>query len=301
MSARATPTAPALLADGLEVKVAEPHRDYALLDSGDGQKLERFGAVRLVRPEPQAMWRRRDPAAWDGADARFEGSGDGEAGRWSARVDDFTVACGAARMICRLGGNWHVGLFPEQRPHWDDACVALQGTAGGAPRVLNLFGYTGAASLILAAAGAHVTHVDASRKAIAWARENQAASDLAHTAVRWICEDAPKFVAREVRRGNSYHGILLDPPKFGRGPKNEVWNLFDDLAPLLRDVAALLAPDARFVILTAYAIRASSLAVGRLLAEALVERGGRVAAGELALRESSGRLLPASMFAEWRP
>lgn len=285
----------------LSVLVSEPSAHYALLDSGGGRKLERYGGVRLVRPEPQAMWSPADPAAFEAADARFEGSDEEEGpGRWTGRpVGDFVVPCGPARMVCRLTNNRHVGLFPEQRPHWEDAVASLSGASD--PEVLNLFGYTGAASLILAAAGARVTHVDASRKAIAWAKENQAASGLEDAPIRWICDDAGKFVAREVRRGKRYQGILLDPPKFGRGPKNETWELFAHLAPLLAGIRQLLADDARFVILTAYAIRASALSVARTLEEALAGRGGAVEAGELALREETGRLLPTSMFATWRP
>ncbi|RAI03349.1 SAM-dependent methyltransferase [Acuticoccus sediminis] len=284
----------------LSVLIADPWDGYALLDSGGGRKLEQYGDVRLVRPEPQAMWHPSEPDLWDTADTRFEGTDEDDGpGRWSDPVGDFTVPIGPARMICRLGSNHHPGLFPEQRPHWDNAVAALRGYEGA--EVLNLFGYTGAASLLLAAAGAKVTHIDASKKAIAWARENQEASGLQDAQVRWICEDASKFVAREVRRGRHYQGILLDPPKFGRGPKNEVWNLFDDLPPLMADVSAITAPDARFVILTAYAIRASALAVGRLMEEVMAPHGGSVEAGELALRERTGRLLPTSMFAVWRP
>ncbi|WP_108662525.1 class I SAM-dependent methyltransferase [Acuticoccus kandeliae] len=286
----------------LTVLVASP-AGYRLIDSGDGQKLEQYGEIRLVRPEPQAMWRPTDPAAWESADARFEGTDEDDGpGRWSAKPDDWTVDCGPAKMICRITSNRHVGLFPEQQPHWDAARRAVEGVEGAErPQILNLFGYTGAASLILAAAGAEVTHVDASKKAIAWARENQTASGLDDHAIRWICDDASKFVAREVRRGRRYQGILLDPPKFGRGPKNEVWNLFEDLPPILSDIAELVADDALFVILTAYAIRASALSFGRLLEESLAGKGGTVTAGELALEEASGRLLPTSMFATWRP
>lgn len=287
----------------LSILVAPPTPGFTLLDSGEGQKLEGWGpagrgGVRLVRPEPQAMWPRREPALWDAADSRFEGSDEDEGrGRWSHRLPDFTVPLGPVRTICRLGANHHVGLFPEQAPHWDEAREALAGIE--APEVLNLFGYTGAASLLLAASGARVTHVDASKKSVAWGRENQAASGLDDAAIRWIVDDARKFTAREVRRGRTYHGILLDPPKFGRGPKGETWDLFTDLPPLLADIALLLAPDARFVILTAYALRASALSFGRTLEEAL--RRGPVAAGELALADTAGRLLPTSMFATWRP
>lgn len=289
-----------LYEDGLEVTVAEPFEGYRLVDSGNGRKLEQFGEMRLVRPEPQAMWAATDPAAWDAADARFEGSDEDDGrGRWSARPADWVVPCGPARLICRIGANHHVGVFPEQYPHWQSAVGAIDGASS--PAVLNLFGYTGAASLLLAAAGANVTHVDASKKAIAWGKENQAASGLENASIRWICDDARKFVAREVRRGRRYQGVLVDPPKFGRGPKNEVWNLFDDLAPLMDDLSRLLADDARFFILTAYAIRASALSVGRLAAESLRGHGGTVRCGELALREGSGRLLPTSMYATWRP
>ncbi|MEM6762077.1 MAG: class I SAM-dependent methyltransferase [Pseudomonadota bacterium] len=283
----------------LAVRIADPFDGYALVDSGGGQKLERYGKIMLVRPEPQAMWERSDPAAWTRADARFEGSEDDDGpGRWSASHEDFVVPVETARMVCRLTNNRHVGLFPEQRPHWLSVRDAILGA--DQPEVLNLFGYTGAASLILAAAGARVTHVDASKKAIAWGRECQAASGLEDAPIRWICDDAQKFAAREVRRGRRYQGILLDPPKFGRGPKGETFNLFEDLPALLGDVAALVAEDARFVILTAYAIRASAISVGRTLSAALGGRG-MVEAGELALREETGRLLPTSMYADWRP
>jgi 23S rRNA (cytosine1962-C5)-methyltransferase len=175
----------------------------------------------------------------------------------------------------------------------------LRERRGEAPRVLNLFAYTGAASLLAAAAGAHVTHVDASKKTIAWAKENQAASKLGAAPIRWILEDAPKFVAREVRRGRTYDLILVDPPKFGRGPEGEVWELFEHLAPLMKDCAKLLAPRAA-LILTVYAIRASALAFDQLAREALAKRGGIFSSGELALREAEdGRALPTSLFTRW--
>lgn len=285
--------------NGLSMRVEPGWAGYQLVDSGGGEKLERFGDTVLARPEPQAMWPRSAPNAWNPA-ATFEPAGEDDArGRWDRSVSDFVVPIDGVRMVCRTGQNWHVGLFPEQKPHWDAALSALGD--GRDAEVLNLFGYTGAASLLLAANGARVTHVDASKKAIAWGKECQDASGLTDAAVRWICDDAQKFIAREVRRGRTYHAILLDPPKFGRGPKNETWNLFPDLPHLLRDVAQLLAPDARIVILTAYAIRASALAIGRTLEAALPERGGTVEAGELALKDTHGKLLPTSMFAQWQP
>lgn len=281
-------------APDLTVLVAEPSEGYALLDSGEGEKLERFGDLIVTRPEPQAMWGKSVPDRWAEALARFEGDEEEGRGKWSAAREADVSMLGATLRV-RTGGNHHVGLFPEQAPHWAFARDAM---AGGGD-LLNLFGYTGAASLILAAAGADVTHLDASKKAIAWGRENQAASGLDTAPIRWICDDARKFAAREVRRGRTYRGILLDPPKFGRGPKNEVWNLFDDLGPLLNDVAALTARENAFVLLTAYAIRASALSMARVMADAMPK--GRISAGELALREeASGRLLPTSMFALWQ-
>ena len=208
------------------------------------------------------------------------------------------------RMQCKLAGLWHLGLFPEQAPHWQWMVKGLAGNAVAAPRdkprVLNLFAYTGAASLIAARAGAEVVHVDASKKAVSWGRENAAASGLADAPVRWICEDARKFVAREVRRGRTYHSILLDPPKFGRGPDGEVWELFEHLPAFLADCAKLLAPEGARLILTAYAIRASALALDGLMRETLRARGGSIESGELALAEAAGdRLIGTSLYSRW--
>ena len=199
-------------------------RDYALLDCGHGRKLERFGALVLNRPEEQAIWTPRLAAEdWERADAIFTGDIDEEgAGRWKRRAgleEAWTCAHGAIRFSCRFTSFRHVGVFPEQEPHWSFMRERLD--AATAPSLLNLFGYTGLASLIAAEAGAEVTHVDASKKAIAWARDNQALSGLDGKPIRWILDDALKFAAREVRRGRLYDGILLDPPKFGRGPKGE--------------------------------------------------------------------------------
>lgn len=287
---------------------------YALIDSGAGRKLERFGQIVVDRPEAQAMWRPAlPPAQWANAHAVFSASAeDEEKGRW--RVDkpvpeSWSVEVAGIAMRCKLAGLWHLGLFPEQLPHWEwmKDLVTPGGRlpAGESPgariRVLNLFAYTGAATLIAAKAGAEVVHVDASKKAIAWARENQAASRLQDAPIRWICEDARKFVAREVRRGRTYHSILIDPPKFGRGPGGEVWDLFTHLPPLLADCARLLAPERAHLILTAYAIRASSLALDGLMRETLGHRGGTIESGELAISEQSGRLaIGTSLYSRWR-
>ncbi len=277
--------------------------DYALIDSGGGRKLERFGSVVVDRPEPQALWAPRAPASeWKHAHAVFAGDDDEEKGRW--RIDrpvpeSWPVKVGAATMLCRLASFRHMGLFPEQMPHWQWMLERLADKRAEPPRVLNLFAYTGAGSLIAAAAGAQVTHVDASKKAVAWAKENQAASGLGAAPIRWMLDDASKFVAREVRRGKTYDVILVDPPKFGRGPDGEVWDLFTSLPALMKDCAALIAPGGALV-LTVYAIRASALAFDQLCREVLAGRGGAFQSGELAIREAGGaRAVPASLFTRW--
>lgn len=292
----------------IALAVTRPSPAYALLDCGAGRKLERFGPIVVDRPEPQALWQPRGPRDRWGAHAVFSASGeDEEKGRW--RIDKpvpdawpVELAAGPrpVTMLCKLSGLWHLGLFPEQAPHWHWMLDRLAAVPGAKPRVLNLFGYTGAASLLAAAAGAEVVHVDASKKAVAWARENQTASGLADAPLRWIVEDARKFVAREVRRGRTYHAILIDPPKFGRGADGEVWELFADLPALLADCVLLLAKDHAHLILTAYAIRASSLALDGLLRAATHDLGGTIDSGELAIAAADDRLLGTSLYARWR-
>lgn len=292
---------------GLQVAATPGFADYALLDSGDARKLERFGRFTLERPEPQALWRPRlEPGQWLRADAAFKSASadeDGEGGRWrknTAVPETWPVRVLGATILCRLTSFRHVGIFPEQLPHWEWMIERLKLPHGETPRVLNLFAYTGAASLLAATAGAEVTHVDASKKAIAWAKENQAVSKLGSAPVRWILDDARKFAARDVRRGKTYHLILVDPPKFGRGPDGEVWDVFEHLGHLLRDCAHLLAPGRSALVLTTYAIRASALAIDGLVRDCLAGRPGAIESGELAVIEQSGRrLLPTSLFTRW--
>ena len=275
--------------------------DYALLDSGHGRKLERYGRYRVVRPEPQCLWAPRLPQAeWDRADAVFDPTDEDEAGRWSFRqqpVESWPLSWGEAKFHGRFTAFRHLAFFPEQAANWewlDGHIRALKQP----PRVLNLFGYTGVASLVCAAAGAQVTHVDASKKAVAWAKENAALSGRSD--IRWIVEDARKFVQREVRRGSQYEGIILDPPKYGRGPTGEVWKLFEHLPELAADCAKLLSPDASFLILNAYAERISGASLSGLMAQELGDRSGRVEWGELALVEEAGdRQIGLSFFARW--
>jgi len=292
-----------------EILVAESWSDYELLDSGDGRKLERFGPRVLDRPDSQALWRPTLPAdRWSGADARFLAGREEEgSGRWEATgragAGAWPLAYGPVRVEAQLTSFRHLGLFPEQRVHWDSVVSTVEARsrrATGETTLLNLFGYTGMASLLPAAAGARVTHVDASKKAIAWARANQEMSGLSAAPIRWICDDAARFVAREVRRGSRYDIIVLDPPKYGRGPKGEIWRLEEQLPQLLADCRALLDDRSAMLILTAYATHLSMLTIGRLVEDAFAGLSGDIAAGEMALREqSTGRLLPTSLYVRW--
>ncbi len=287
--------------------IADPWDNYALLDSGHGRKLERYGRVTVSRPEPQALWAPSLPQSdWDKADAVFTNSSDdvdGDSGKWKSREhvpDSWPVSWQGVTFNCRLMSFRHMGLFPEQLTHW--TWVSEQIKRANRPlKILNLFGYTGAASLAAAQAGAQVTHLDASKKAIQWAKDNQESSKLTDKPIRWICDDAKDFVARELRRGNAYDGIILDPPKFGRGPDGQRWQIEEDLAPFMADCAKLLSPDASFMIATVYAMRLSSLTIGAIMSDVTKERGGSVENGELLIRQGTGdRFLATSLYARWK-
>lgn len=277
--------------------------DYALLDSGGGRKLERYGPYTVVRPEPQAMWTPRLPdSAWEKADAVFNPSDEEDAGNWRFKgkpQESWPMAWGEAKFHARFTAFRHLAFFPEQAANWAWLDERLR-AAPGQPKVLNLFGYTGVASLVCAAAGAHVTHVDASKKAIGWARENAALSGLEDKPIRWICEDARRYVQREVRRGSRYDGIILDPPKYGRGPDGEVWRLFENLPELAALCTELLSENASFLLLNAYAERISGAALSSLLASNLQDRGGRIDWGELTLVEDKqDRQIGMSFYGRW--
>ncbi|MFN7176868.1 MAG: RsmD family RNA methyltransferase, partial [Thermaurantiacus sp.] len=268
----------------LSLLVADPGADYALLDSGNGRKLERCGPFRFIRPEAQAMW---NPASPDwSADGEFVGGSDEDGGgRWhlaSHVPSEWEIGQAGVRLLAMCTPFRHLGFFPDMAPHWQRLAAALSRPRvdGKTPQFLNLFGYSGAATLVAASAGAQAVHVDASRKAVELARRNAALSCLSDAPIRWLVEDARSFVAREVRRSRCYDAILLDPPKYGRGPKGEIWHLERDLAPLLADCARLLRPESRLLILTTYAIRLSALALHRLVQEQLAGLGGEVSSGE---------------------
>ncbi len=306
----------------LNVITSHGFEDYELLDSGGGRKLERFGKIIVDRPEQQALWQpEKDAGEWEQAHAFYaardgeEPSGPGGKGKWQITrpvPDSWPVRVDDIRMLCRLQGLWHLGLFPEQAPHWAWVRQQLnemrvqQSKNMQRLRVLNLFAYTGAASLIAASAGAEVTHVDASKKAISWAKDNQAASGLEEAPIRWILDDAQKFVAREVRRKRRYDMILVDPPKFGRGPSGQTWELFEHLPGLLENCKTLLGgddpDDARgALVLTVYAIRASAFAFDQLCRQTFFELGGSFESGELIVApRDGGQGIPTSLFTRWR-
>ncbi|MDS7596010.1 class I SAM-dependent methyltransferase [Agrobacterium tumefaciens] len=286
--------------------------DFHLIDSGNGLKLEQYGDYRIVRPEAQALWRPTLPErVWQNVDAVFTGDTDEDGmGRWrfpkAALGETWPLSLLGVDFLGRFTAFRHVGVFPEQIVHWQWLKTTVE-TADRPLKVLNLFGYTGVASLVAAAAGAEVTHVDASKKAIGWAKENQALAGLENAPIRWICEDAMKFILREERRGNTYDIILTDPPKFGRGTHGEVWELFDHL-PLMLDVCRdILSPNALGFVLTAYSIRASFYSMHELMRETMRGAGGVVASGELVIREAGldgktpGRALSTSLFSRWVP
>ncbi|WP_273756197.1 class I SAM-dependent methyltransferase [Bartonella sp. MM73XJBT] len=279
--------------------------DYALIDSGNGQKLERYGAYRIIRPEGQALWK---PALsqkqWADVDALFTGNLDEEGvGRWhfpkKTLGETWPLSWNGLSFLGRFTSFRHVGVFPEQDAHW--RFIEEQIVKATRPiKLLNLFGYTGIASLIGARAGANVTHVDASKKAIAWAKANQERAGLSDYPIRWICDDAVKFVDREIRRKKSYDMILLDPPAYGRGPHGEIWQLFDHLPAMITNCRKLLSDKPLAIVLTAYSIRASFYALHTLMRDELINLGGTLESGELILREeTAGRALSTSLFSRW--
>ncbi|HYL65211.1 MAG TPA: class I SAM-dependent methyltransferase [Candidatus Methylomirabilis sp.] len=289
--------------------------DYELLDSGAGRKLERFGPITLVRPEPQATWQPRLPEkAWSAVHAQFlanpgDKAGDVKRGEWNLLQPvppRWEMRRNQLAFWVQLTPSGHVGVFPDQASHWD-WLTSLIAAASTPPKILSLFGHTGLATLSAAAAGAHVTHVDASRKAISWARENQNLSQLGDRSIRWLVDDASTFIAREVRRGRTYDGFILDPPRFGRGPQGQLWKAQDALPALLRECRKLLSPSRLFVLLNTYTTVLTSGQTDReaaqlrdSLAEMLQGYPVTISAGELYLADSANRRISASVFVRAR-
>ncbi len=269
---------------------------YELIDSGENMKLERYGGITVARPETQGIWPKTNAAAWERADATFSWSEN--KGAWQSRAnmpESWTVDLSGGTFVARLTSFKHVGIFPEQTPNWQWTEERIK-TLPENPAVLNLFGYTGIASVLAAKAGAKVTHVDASKQAIGWVRENAEASGLPADAIRYLLDDALAFAKREVRRGQKYDGIILDPPAFGRGAKGEVWHIEEALPELIATLKELLseAPGA-FFLMSGYAAGYAPDAFRQLVEGVFAATEGEY--GELQIKESkSDRVVPAGIY-----
>lgn len=280
--------------------------DFELLDTGDGQRLERWGRVILSRPDPQILWPKSlGSNEWEKAHAIFLGGKEGDRGRWeivSPLPSPWIIEYQQIKFRLKLSPFKHTGIFAEQSAQWNwmiDKLKTQNGKANPNPKILNLFAYTGGATVVLAKNGCMVTHVDASRPAITWANENAELNNLSKKNTRWILDDAVKFVKREVKRGSKYDGILLDPPAFGHSPTGKTWKFAQDIAGLLKDCVSLLSPDAEFLLLNAYATNSSALSLNNLLEDATRSLGGKVEAGELCLQQKNQRLISTGIFARW--
>lgn len=277
-------------------------KDYQLLDSGDGKTLERFGKYLLVRPRPQAIWSKALPSSeWQKANAILVEEKQEYGGKWNIlnpMEKSWKISYKDIKFQLQLSSSRHVGIFPEQATHWDWIREHIEASKSPS-RVLNLFGYSGAATLAAAAAGAEVTHVDSSKHAITWANQNTKLSKLDDKPIRWIAEDALKFVKREARRGNTYQGIIMDPPKFGRGSSGEVWDFFKRIPELIEACQSILAKDARFIVMTAYAITASAVVTHQAV-EQMVGKKGKLESGELvSIDESAGHVISHAIYTRW--
>lgn len=285
----------------MNILATKGFEDYELIDSGNGQRLERFGKFTLVRPDPQVIWKpQKDNSFWEKADASYIQNGN--KGSWNNRSklpEKWLLKYKNLSFFCKLTPFKHTGVFPEQSLHWDFMAEKIR-EAGREISVLNLFGYTGTSSLVCAANGAKVTHVDASKPSISWARENQEASALLQKPIRWIMDDVIKFTQREVRRNVKYDAIIMDPPIYGHGPEGERWDFNQSFPKLMGICRKILSANPLFIIVNAYAISSSSIMLNNVLKDYLDDLGGTFEYGELALQEiDSERLLSTGIFARW--
>lgn len=288
-----------------KILITEPSEGYELLDSGEGEKLERFGKVTVSRPDPQAIWKKTfSPDIWNEAGAKFQvqdkisswNISNGIPKRWKIKLSDLAF-------YIKPSSFKHTGIFPEQSQNWDWIREAVTNfkKSGKKISVLNLFGYTGGATLAALSAGAEVCHLDGSKTAVTWAKENAELSGLGEKPARWIVDDAIVFLEREVRRGSKYDAIIMDPPTFGRGPKGEVWKIEEHLIKLVELCKKVLSDDPVLVLINGYASGYSAIGYYNILNGMLDGVSDKIEYGELAIRESkSKRLLPAGIFARWK-
>ena len=282
--------------------ISDQWRDYELLDCGGGEKLERWGKYTLVRPDPQAIWKtERSHRGWQKPDARYARSATG-GGAWETKhiPERWTVDYGSLTFNIKPMNFKHTGIFPEQAVNWDFAAGQIK-RAGRPVRVLNLFAYTGAATIACAAAGAEVCHVDAAKGMVAWARENAKSSGLEDAPIRWIIDDCAKFVEREIRRGRKYDAVIMDPPSYGRGPSGEVWKLEENLWPLVELVSGVLSANPLFFLINSYTTGLAPSVLTYILDSLLPKRhGGHTESAELGLPVTeSGLVLPCGATGRW--
>lgn len=280
-----------------------PSKDYELLDSGEGEKLERYGKFIISRPDPQALWPKNlTNKDWQRAGAVF--TREEKNAQWEARQEmpeKWSIELAGLKFWIKLSTFKHTGIFPEQAENWDwlRQQIVRKKVKGKSVKVLNLFGYTGGATLAMASAGAEVCHVDGSKSAIGWARDNAELSGLSEKPVRWILDDAVTFVKREIKRGKKYDGIIMDPPAFGHGPNKELWKIEENFLPFLNLCQQVLSEQPLFFLINGYASGYSATAYANNLSILVKKYGGQIEKGELNVAEKSGRLLPCGIFARW--
>ena len=283
--------------------IADTWTDYEVMDTGDGEKLERWGKIILRRPDPQTIWPKGRESLWKQAQAHYHRSDRG-GGEWEFRErlpERWTVGHGSLRFYVRPTGFKHTGLFPEQAANWNWMDGLIRHSGRKDLRVLNLFGYTGGATLACAAAGAHVTHVDAAKGMVQWAKENRELNGLPETSFRWIVEDALRFVQREIRRGSRYDGILMDPPSYGRGPGGEVWKLENELYGLIETSAQVLSEEPLFFLINSYTTGFQASVLSNMLGKCVISRyGGTADSQELCLPVTTGGVLPCGASGRWQ-
>ena len=281
--------------------IADGWKDLEVLDTGDGEKLERWGRIILSRPDPQVIWPKQNSELWAQADARYHRSAKG-GGEWEfikTLPDKWTIAYGGLKFYVHPTNFKHTGLFPEQAVNWDWMRSLIK-KRGGKPKVLNLFGYTGGATLACADAGAHVTHVDAAKGMVQWAGENCRLSNIPQESLRWIVDDAIKFVEREIRRGSCYDAVLMDPPSYGRGPKGEIWKLEDELYRLVEKCTGVLSNQPLFFLINSYTTGLQSAVLSNIIRLTVQKKyGGHVDAAEVVLPVKCGGVLPCGASGRW--
>lgn len=281
----------------IDILITKSQKDYELIDSGDGEKMERFGSFVLRRPDPQALWRKKMYEEWNNVDAHFIRTS--ESGDWKFKKginDKWPIEFNDLKFFIKPTAFKHTGLFPEQSVNWDWLKRIINNNKVD---VLNLFAYTGGATLTCASAGAKVVHVDSSKSAVTWARENAELSGLSLKPIRWIIEDARLFVKREIKRNSKYDGIIMDPPAFGHGVKKEIWRIEQDFINLIEDCFLLLKDKPLFFLINGYSSGYSAIAYENIMKDLIVKYGGVLENGELAIEDKSGNLLPCGIFSRW--